>query len=161
MYGGFAWRNKCIGRPNTWSSSQALSCWDVIGCSGFASWILLIALQKTRNRHFYVILFHVCLQCFLCWLQEGHPACKKLQWWGADVVICLERDANLHMAQLMPLSLTVSCFSKIPIGSTFLVPADPGNPLNGFFCLFRVYFFMLKEAFISHLLYFMLDVWMA
>ena len=32
------------------------------------------------------------------------------------------------MAQLMPLSLTVSCFSKIQIGLTFLVPAHPGSP---------------------------------
>jgi len=48
--------------------------------------------------------------------QEGHPACKKLEWWGAGVVICLERDADLHMAQLMPLPHTVSCFSKIQIG---------------------------------------------
>jgi len=56
--------------------------------------------------------------------QEGHPACKK-QWWGGGVVICLERDADLHMAQLMPLPLTVSCFGKIQIGFTFLVPA-PG-----------------------------------
>jgi len=30
--------------------------------------------------------------------QEGHPACKKLEWWGTGVVICLERDADLHMA---------------------------------------------------------------
>ena len=37
------------------------------------------------------------------------------------MVICLERDADLHMAQLMPLPLTVSCFSKIQIGFTFLV----------------------------------------
>jgi len=44
------------------------------------------------------------------------------------MVICLERDADLHMAQLMPLSLTVSCFSKIQIGFTFLVPAHPGSP---------------------------------
>ena len=48
-------------------------------------------------------------------LQEGHPACKK-QWWGTGVVICLERGADLHMAQLMPLPLTVSCSSKIQIG---------------------------------------------
>jgi len=34
------------------------------------------------------------------------------------MVICLERDADLHMAQLMPLPLTVSCFSKIQIGFT-------------------------------------------
>ena len=44
------------------------------------------------------------------------------------MVICLERDADLHMAQLMRLPLTVSCFSKIQIGFTFLVPADPGSP---------------------------------
>jgi len=44
------------------------------------------------------------------------------------VVICLERNADLHMAQLMPLPLTVSCFSKIPTGFTFLVPAHPGSP---------------------------------
>ena len=44
------------------------------------------------------------------------------------VVICLERGAYLHMAQLMPLPLTVSCFSKIQIGFTFLVLAHPGSP---------------------------------
>ena len=44
------------------------------------------------------------------------------------MVIGLERGADLHMAQLMPLPLTVSCFSKIQIGSTFLVPADLGSP---------------------------------
>ena len=59
--------------------------------------------------------------------QEGHPACKK-EWWGAGVVICLELGADWHMAQLMPLPLTVSCYNKIQIGFTFLVPADPGSP---------------------------------
>jgi len=44
------------------------------------------------------------------------------------MVICLERDADLHMAQLMPPPLTVSCFSKIQIGFTFLVPAHRGSP---------------------------------
>ena len=43
------------------------------------------------------------------------------------MVICLERGAYLHMAQLMPLPLTVSCFSKIQIGFTFLVPAHPSD----------------------------------
>ena len=43
------------------------------------------------------------------------------------MVISLEGDADLHMAQLMPLPLTVSCFSKIQIGFTFLVPADLGS----------------------------------
>ena len=44
------------------------------------------------------------------------------------MVICLEQGADLHMAQLMPLSLTVSCFSIIQIGFIFLVPAHPGSP---------------------------------
>ena len=60
--------------------------------------------------------------------QEGHPACKKLEWWGAGVVICLERGADLRTAQPMPLPLTVSCFGKIQIGFTFLVSAHPGSP---------------------------------
>ena len=37
--------------------------------------------------------------------QEGHPACKKL---SGGVVICLERGAELHIAQLIPLPFTVS-----------------------------------------------------
>jgi len=53
--------------------------------------------------------------------------------------ICLERGADLHMAQLMPLPLTVSCFSEIQIAFTFLVPAHPGSPgkgpLNGWVCV--------------------------
>jgi len=47
------------------------------------------------------------------------------------MVICLERGADLHMAQLMPLPLTVSCFNKIQSGFTFLVPADLGSPGKG------------------------------
>jgi len=54
--------------------------------------------------------------------QEGHPAGKN------SVAICLERVADLHMSQLMPLPLTVSCFSKIQIGFTYLVPAHPDSP---------------------------------
>jgi len=44
------------------------------------------------------------------------------------MVICLEQGADLHMAQLMPLPLTVSCFCKIQIGFTFSVLAHLGNP---------------------------------
>jgi len=54
------------------------------------------------------------------------------------MVICLERDADLHMAQLMPLPLTVSCFSKIQIGFTYLVSLTWVVPekglLNGCVC---------------------------
>jgi len=55
------------------------------------------------------------------------------------VVVCLEQGADLHMAQLMLLPVTVSCFRKIQIGVTFLVPAHPGIPdkglLNGCVCV--------------------------
>jgi len=44
------------------------------------------------------------------------------------MVIHLRRGADFHMAQLVPLPLTVSCFSKIQIGLTFLVPDDLGSP---------------------------------
>ena len=44
------------------------------------------------------------------------------------MVICMEQGADLHTAQLMPLPLTVSCFNKIQIGFTFLVPAHLGSP---------------------------------
>ena len=47
------------------------------------------------------------------------------------MVICLERCADLHMAHLMPLPLTVSCFSKTQIGFIFLVPAHLGSPGKG------------------------------
>jgi len=55
------------------------------------------------------------------------------------MVICLERRADLHTAQLMLLPLTVSCFNKIQIGFTFLVPAHlvvlAKEPLNGCVCV--------------------------
>ena len=44
------------------------------------------------------------------------------------MAICQEQGADLHTAQLMPLPLTVSCFSKIEIGFTFLVPAHLSSP---------------------------------
>ena len=56
------------------------------------------------------------------------------------MVICLLRGADLHIAQLLSLPLTVSCFSKIQIGFTFLVPAHLGSPgkgpLNGCVCVY-------------------------
>jgi len=68
--------------------------------------------------------------------QEGHPACKK-QWWGAGMVICLERGADLHMAQLMPLSLTALVKSRLVLPFwyrlTRVVP-DEGL-LNGCVCV--------------------------
>ena len=64
-------------------------------------------------------------------LQEGHSSCKKTEWLSTGMVICLQQGADLHMAQLMPLPLTVFCFSKIQIVYTFLVPAHPVDPDRG------------------------------
>jgi len=58
--------------------------------------------------------------------RKGIRPVKKLEWWGAGVVNCLERGADLHMAQLMPLPLTVSCFSKIKTG--FYLSGSEGSP---------------------------------
>jgi len=78
-----------------------------------------------------------------CWLggRKGiWPVKNYWKWWSACMVICLEWGADLHMAQLMPLPLTVSCFRKIQIGFTFLVPAHPGNTgqraVKGCVCVF-------------------------
>jgi len=82
--------------------------------------------MQRLTRHVSVIRIAFSALTLLVGRQVGHLAYKETQWWGAGVVICLERGADLHMAQLMPLPLTVSCFSKIQIGFTFLVPAYPG-----------------------------------
>jgi len=58
---------------------------------------------------------------------EGYPACKKL---SGEVLVWLSvwSEVQTCIAQLMPLPLTVSCFSKIQIGFTFLVLAHPDSP---------------------------------
>jgi len=70
------------------------------------------------------------LQCFdaVGWAAGRASGLQKTEWWGAGVVVCLEQGADLHMVQLMPMPLTVSCFSKIQIGFSFLVPAHLGSP---------------------------------
>ena len=67
------------------------------------------------------------------------------------MVICLQQGADLHMAQLMPLPLTVSCFSKTQIGFTFLVPV-------WCVCVFleqnkRVYSFHILREILHHVMF--------
>ena len=87
--------------------------------SAVAQLLVLIFLRLT-------VLFSVLWRCWLGGRKGIRPA--KTEWWGIGVVICLERGADLLMAQLMPLPLTVSCFSKIQIVFSFLVPAHLGSP---------------------------------
>jgi len=72
----------------------------------------------------YSLLSNFYLQC----IDAVGWAGVKTEWRGAGVVICSEQGADLHVAQLMLLPLTVSCSSKIQIGFSFLVPAHPGSP---------------------------------
>ena len=64
------------------------------------------------------------------------------------MVICLQRGADLHMTQLMPLPLTASCFSKIQIGFTFLVVAHTGSPGKRAVKRVCVYVFLPNEVLI-------------
>ena len=99
----------------------------VIFSSTLCGWSLVDCLHWEWYNSVFSLISSFCVLAFsgltlLVGQQEGHPACNKTEWWGAGIVICLERDADL------PLPLTVSCFSKIQIGFTFLVPAYPGSP---------------------------------
>ena len=83
----------------------------------------------TGTGFIFWLLFLLPSVLWRCWL-GGRKGIRpvKTEWWGAGVVICLERGVDLDIAQLMPLPLTVSCSSKIQIGFTFLVLAYLGSP---------------------------------
>jgi len=94
----------------------------------FTIFVIQIRVAKLIAYNFLEIFIAIILYAYGCLfgVRKGiRPV--KTEWWGAGVVIC-QQGADLHMAQLMPLPLTVSCFSKIQIGFTFLVPADLGSP---------------------------------
>ena len=90
--------------------------------------VLLGKWVKHIEDYFYLYIPSVLWCCWLGSKKGIRPV--KTECWGAGVVICLEWGADLHMAQLVPLPLTVSYFSEIQIGFTFLIFPEKG-PLNG------------------------------
>jgi len=84
------------------------------------AWLLLFFQITLGWADLLSVLWH-------CWA-AGRASSRKKKWLGVGMVVCLERGADLHTAQLMPLPLTVSYFSKLQIGFTFLVPAHLGSP---------------------------------
>jgi len=73
--------------------------------------------------------------------QEGHPACKKREWWGVGVVICLERGADLHTAQLMPLPLSLASVKSrliLPFWYWLTQVVPDKGLLNG--CVYVIFF---------------------
>ena len=113
----------CSNHSHNWRNTHPLTHILVIG-HPLSEEVIIIIIKGIYIAHLYTFS----ALTLLVGRQEGHPACKKTERWGVGVVFCLERGADLHMAQLMPLPLTVSCFSKIQISFTFLVPAHPGSP---------------------------------
>ena len=87
-------------------------------------------IDMERNYVTVTLCILHCFQCFdaVCWASGRASGLLKTEWLGASMVICLEQGADLHVAQLMPLPLTVTYFSKIQIGFTFLVLAHLGCP---------------------------------
>ena len=97
----------------------------------FCQYMLVFCLSEhyvlsVEKHNVYLLLPLMLWRCWLGGRKGIRPV--KTEWWGAGMVICLERGAVLHTAQLMPLPLTVSCSSKIQIDFTFLVPAHLGIP---------------------------------
>jgi len=95
-------------------------------CDKLSRYLAVISSRKQLQQQFPFVVLAFSALTLLVGRQERHPACKKTEWWGAGMVICLERGADLHMAQLMPLPLTLSCFSKIQIGFTLSGTGSPG-----------------------------------
>ena len=81
--------------------------------------------------------------------QEGHPACKKTEWWGAGVVICLERGADLHM----PIWCHCHSLSLASVNSRLVLPFRyrptrvvlEKGPLNGCVCVCVCVVALLKK----------------
>jgi len=117
--------------------------YEVEGPGPKRTWREVVCACMHACVHLFSVLSLEFLEAFsaltvLVGLQEGHPACKKLSC-GVLAWLSVWSEVQTHMAQLMPLPLTVSCFSKVQIGFTFLVLAHPGSPgkgpINGCVCV--------------------------
>ena len=88
---------------------------------------LFIIIIITHISYMYLQFFAFSALTLLVGGQEGHPACKNwaVGCWHGYLPGVMYRLAYV-LADAMP--LTVSCFSKIHIGFTFLIPAHPGSP---------------------------------
>ena len=95
-------------------------------CQATIRWYLPVTLCSHRRQRvcgYYHIVVADAFSALMLLVgrQEGHPACKKLESLGAGMVICLEWDADLHMAQLMPLPVCHS-LSLASVKSRLVLP---------------------------------------
>jgi len=86
--------------PQLWV--ETYQCW-ICKLATTDDYILLYTLlSKLLNPCKWITMSSVLWHCWLGVRKSMRPV--KIDWWGADVVICLERGANdMHMVQLMPL----------------------------------------------------------
>ena len=90
-----------------------------------------------NNMHGYALQFAFSALMLLVGRQEGHPACKKTEQWGAGMVICLERGADLHMARWCHCHCLASVKSRLVLPFWYRLTRvfpDKG-PLNGCVCV--------------------------
>jgi len=101
---------------------------DLDAVAGFCPLMEQLDILGTREVSPGAVQRYLITSDIQCSLVTVNKRAALVQWWVAGMVICLERGADFHIAQLMPLPLTVSCFSKVQISFTFLVLAHPGSP---------------------------------
>ena len=101
--------------------------------SNVTTWVLSTVFRLSRRHYVLELFVLICAsvrvksaKTSLLFPIAGRKGIRPVKLSGG-VLAWLSVWSEVHMAQLMPLPLTVSCFSKIQIGFTFLVPADPGS----------------------------------
>ena len=136
-----------------------ISWWILIGHQLSYQLIFLCQIREWELTNSLFMRIHQPSVIWRCWLggRKGIWPVKKLEWWGAGMVICLEQSANdLHMVQLMPLPPHHLCFSKIQNGLSFWYwPTQvvlEKRPLNDCVCLCVCVwsFYVTRSIFVSH-----------
>ena len=116
--------------------SPSLHCWSIAEEPWYTCWFsFLFIFMWIFCSLLCQFFFAFSALTLLVGRQEEYPACKKLESWGTGVVICLERDADLHIAQLMPLPLTALASVKsrlvLPFWYWLTQVVPEKGPLNG------------------------------
>ena len=126
---------KCWVKIFHWRTIGYFSCRPVLSCHGDTDTAPVLIGCNHRHRIDKYLIKQLRRRCHRplpkrvstrWWTAQVIISLFLPEWWGAGVVICLEWGADLHMAQLMPLPLTVSCFSEIQIGFYLSGTSSPG-----------------------------------
>ena len=139
LYPCFVCRIRCVCNQ----SSNGYSLFSPFSAALIISAYVRFMQHSLHYLYEFLMVLFIPSVLWRCWL-GGRKGIRPVKNWVLGCWRgCLEQDADLHMAQLFPLPLTVSCLSKIQIYFTFLVPAHPGSPgkgpLSEYVCMFSVF----------------------